>query len=379
MAVEPSPDPTNSVSDLIARSASGDEGAFAELERRYRQGMVRTAINFVDPQVAEEVVQGALLEARRQLLDGTVPGDAGAWLRGIAQNSARDELRARLRQPPPERKPPPEAWVPASLAAPEVAEEYAAVGGIADAGDELSELLRDWSVAGAPEATSDGEMADERDDLTGSAQMAFARGREALGARETLRVRLGAGAPLPLLAPLGRGIDRVRDLTPSRRRIAAGAASAALVATILGAALLGGGGSDRAPGSGPAIASADFGKPSRSLTGSEPQSGRSVGSTPTARNRPAKSQQAAGNQTSTDSQPTQAPGTSAPSAPSAPTDAPPASSPPPAPSPSPPSPTNPPPAPPPSPAPQPPPPASSCGSLSQVVPCVVETIGGILK
>jgi len=308
--------PSTSTSELVTRTASGDEGAFAELARRHRQAMVSTAINFVDPQAAEDVVQAALEDARRELLEGTVPENLGAWLRGIARNRARDELRARLRQPPPE------VWPPAQSA-------Y--------------------------------EVAEQREEVRGIS-------------------RVGALASLPLLEPLRRGADRVRELTPGRARVGVAAAATVALVAVLSAAMLGGGSSEGEPDRplGPATANAgsvNLGQPA------SPASVRSYSdSARPASSRPSRRTQAQRPGSSSEPTPTAA---SAPPAQASPaTSAPPVSAPPQSP-PSSPTPTAPPPtppAPPPDPPDDPPPapPSSSCGSVSQIVPCVAETVDGVL-
>jgi len=88
LAAEPSD------AELVDRGRSGDESALSELVRRHHAAAYRVALSLVhEDDVAQDVVQDALLKAFRAL-DG-FRGDAAfrTWLLTITANEARGALR----------------------------------------------------------------------------------------------------------------------------------------------------------------------------------------------------------------------------------------------------------------------------------------------
>lgn len=87
---------------LLRRCAQGDETAFVQLVRRYRQMLasyIRSRIE--NPDDAEDVLQDTLIAAWigvRQLRD---PGSVRAWLMQVAHNRCRDYFRGKQRQDVP--------------------------------------------------------------------------------------------------------------------------------------------------------------------------------------------------------------------------------------------------------------------------------------
>jgi RNA polymerase sigma factor (sigma-70 family) len=368
--------------ELVERCVAGDERAFEELARRFRLGMLGTARQIIDPDAAEDVVQLALIEANKELKRGTRPESLGAWLRGITRNVAREQLRARLRTPPPY----PVASTAALVAAPsthEIAEERETVRGVvAGVEEELTDLQRTAFVGHVLEGKSHKQIALEEGVSVGSVRMAISR------AREKMRRRLGALAPIPLF---GWAASLFRKLFPNisatGSTVAAGAATVAVAAVAAGAAI---------STSGDSPAQAGGGEPPTAYASAPPSDSKPAATKRKPAKKPSRDKPRKRDKKQA-SAPAQTPVTqSAPAQPSAPASAPST----PAPSPSQqseptPQPEGPKPLPPivpvpPTPDPQPeptpepspsnpsPPPRGNCGSLSQLVPCVIDTVEGIL-
>jgi RNA polymerase sigma-70 factor (ECF subfamily) len=87
---------------LMQRAQAGDPGAFDELVRRHRPGLVRLALCLIgDSDEAESLAQEALTRAFAQR--ETFSGDLtfGPWARGILLNLCHNHLRARVRHARP--------------------------------------------------------------------------------------------------------------------------------------------------------------------------------------------------------------------------------------------------------------------------------------
>ena len=83
---------------LAARAAEGDKDAFGELYERHHGELYDFAARMVrDRDTAADVVQNTFTRAWPALRAGTKPGNARAWLFGIARNLSLDELRLRRR------------------------------------------------------------------------------------------------------------------------------------------------------------------------------------------------------------------------------------------------------------------------------------------
>ena len=84
---------------IIARVLSGELDAFAELVQAYQHDVWRVvAAMLLDTQKTEDLVQQTFVNAYRHL-DRFEPGrDFGRWLKEIARNLVRHELRTRSRE-----------------------------------------------------------------------------------------------------------------------------------------------------------------------------------------------------------------------------------------------------------------------------------------
>lgn len=83
--------------DLLARVARGDSGAFARLTDPHRTELGRFAARTLggDADLAEEVVQEALLKAYSSIREGARPENVRAWLYAIVRNGALNARRDR--------------------------------------------------------------------------------------------------------------------------------------------------------------------------------------------------------------------------------------------------------------------------------------------
>ncbi len=82
--------------ELVRGSIEGEEGAFAELVRRYQDLLYRHAERMTGrPDEAEDVVQATFIKAHGNLSRCRDPERFGAWLFRIAANASKDHLKAR--------------------------------------------------------------------------------------------------------------------------------------------------------------------------------------------------------------------------------------------------------------------------------------------
>ena len=90
---------TTDTERLIARVLSGELDAYAEIVQAYQQDVWRVvAAMLLDTQKIEDLVQQTFVNAYRHL-DRYEPGrDFGRWLKEIARNLVRHELRTRSRE-----------------------------------------------------------------------------------------------------------------------------------------------------------------------------------------------------------------------------------------------------------------------------------------
>jgi RNA polymerase sigma-70 factor (ECF subfamily) len=80
--------------ELVQAAAGGDDAAFSELMRRHRQWVCALMRAFVhDPEQAEDLAQEAFCRVYRYAGDYTAQGSFMPWLKRIAVNLAKDELR----------------------------------------------------------------------------------------------------------------------------------------------------------------------------------------------------------------------------------------------------------------------------------------------
>jgi RNA polymerase sigma-70 factor, ECF subfamily len=84
---------------LISRILKGEMDLYAELVRRH-QSEVWRAVAFMlrDPRTTEDLVQQAFVNAFQHLDRFRRGSDFGIWLKAIARNLARQELRTRSRE-----------------------------------------------------------------------------------------------------------------------------------------------------------------------------------------------------------------------------------------------------------------------------------------
>lgn len=84
---------------LIRRILAGEHELYAELVRRHQSDAWRSVAFFLrDPRATEDLVQQAFVNAF-QHLDRFRPGaDFGVWIKAIARNLAKQELRTRSRE-----------------------------------------------------------------------------------------------------------------------------------------------------------------------------------------------------------------------------------------------------------------------------------------
>ena len=79
---------------LVSRCLEGDEGAYAELVRRYQGAVYATAYYYAGRYgAAEDIAQDALLAAYRHLPELRDPAAFGPWLKEIACRTAANWLR----------------------------------------------------------------------------------------------------------------------------------------------------------------------------------------------------------------------------------------------------------------------------------------------
>jgi RNA polymerase sigma-70 factor, ECF subfamily len=80
--------------ELVQAAAGGDDAAFSELMQRHRPWVCALMRAFVhDPEQAEDLAQEAFCKVYRYAGDYTAQGSFIPWLKRIAANLARDELR----------------------------------------------------------------------------------------------------------------------------------------------------------------------------------------------------------------------------------------------------------------------------------------------
>jgi RNA polymerase sigma-70 factor (ECF subfamily) len=92
-------DGADEVARTIARIRAGEVELYAELVRRHRQEVLRVVVLMLaDPARTESIVQQAFVNAYEALGSFRPGEDFGRWLRTIARNLVRDELRRLARE-----------------------------------------------------------------------------------------------------------------------------------------------------------------------------------------------------------------------------------------------------------------------------------------
>lgn len=86
------------VGSLAERLAQGDEGAWEELYREYRRGVIALCMGFLhNREDALDAAEEAFLKAFRNSKSVLASGNVRAWLFTIAANTCKDLLRKRQR------------------------------------------------------------------------------------------------------------------------------------------------------------------------------------------------------------------------------------------------------------------------------------------
>lgn len=84
--------------ELVARVSEGDDTAFREILRRYREKVLAICLRMLRNRTeAEEAAQDCFVKAYYHLESFDKSRDFSAWLAGIALNECRDRLRQRTR------------------------------------------------------------------------------------------------------------------------------------------------------------------------------------------------------------------------------------------------------------------------------------------
>ena len=93
--------------ELLSRFVKGDRDAFESLFARFHADVHRWSLRIVrDPSAADDVVVESFWRAYRGRARFDASRSFGAWIRRIATNAARDQLRAARRHPLPTGKEP---------------------------------------------------------------------------------------------------------------------------------------------------------------------------------------------------------------------------------------------------------------------------------
>jgi RNA polymerase sigma-70 factor (ECF subfamily) len=90
--------PAENEAELIAQAQQGDRGAFGQLVRRHRGGVINVVYRMCgDANLADEAAQEAFIRAWQHLPGYRPRSPFRNWLYRIATNSARDALRREVR------------------------------------------------------------------------------------------------------------------------------------------------------------------------------------------------------------------------------------------------------------------------------------------
>ena len=98
----PSGDPDDErriVTELVRRAAAGDDDAFAEVFRRYRDKVYRVCFRFTrDHDEAMDILQTTFIKVHRSLASYREESSFATWIARIATNCAIDASRAKRRE-----------------------------------------------------------------------------------------------------------------------------------------------------------------------------------------------------------------------------------------------------------------------------------------
>ncbi len=85
--------------ELVRRVLAGDTESFAMVVRRYQGDVWKVAVAMLgDPVATENLVQQTFVNAYQRLTQYQLGRDLGLWLKGIARNLVREEMRRRSRE-----------------------------------------------------------------------------------------------------------------------------------------------------------------------------------------------------------------------------------------------------------------------------------------
>ena len=197
--------------DLVGRARAGDERAFEEIVRRYRQPLIRYSTRHVGRDHAEDVTQHALASAATHLRDDPRPIHLRAWLYRVAHNAALN-MRARKDWSHDELSPDIDG-VPQP---PELAAQRTEVRETVSQLDRLPERQRAALLMSVFEGLGYEEIASRLDTTPSSVRALLSR------ARSQLRRGAAAILPLPLIESLMRKAAELVSGTGSSGTVAAG-------------------------------------------------------------------------------------------------------------------------------------------------------------
>ena len=184
--------------DIVGRARAGDERAFEEIVRRYRQPLIRYSARQVGRDHAEDVTQHALAKAAAHLRDDPRPIHLRAWLYRVAHNAAVN-LRAR------------KDWSHEELSAeidgvpqpPELAAQRTEVREVVSELDRLPDRQRAALLMSVFEGLGYDEIASQLETTPNSVRALLSR------ARAHLRRAAAAIAPLPILESLAKKVSAI--------------------------------------------------------------------------------------------------------------------------------------------------------------------------
>ena len=185
------PLPSLEDADLVRRARDGDELAFEEIVRRYRQPLIRYSARHVGQANAEDITQHALASCSAHLRDDPRPIHLRAWLYRVAHNAAIN-MRARKDFGHEELS----LEIDGVPQPPEVAAQRSEVRQVVSELDRLPDRQRTALLLSVFEGLGYDEIAARLDTSPNSVRALLSR------ARVHLRKAAAAIAPLPLLQSL---------------------------------------------------------------------------------------------------------------------------------------------------------------------------------
>ena len=190
------PLPSLEDADLVRRAREGDELAFEEIVRRYRQPLIRYSARHVGQANAEDITQHALASAAAHLRDDPRPIHLRAWLYRVAHNAAIN-MRARKDFGHEELS----LEIDGVPQPPEIAAQRTEVREVVSELDRLPDRQRTALLLSVFEGLGYDEIAARLDTSPNSVRALLSR------ARGHLRKAAAAIAPLPLLEAMMKKIS----------------------------------------------------------------------------------------------------------------------------------------------------------------------------